>query len=136
MRGFAKWLIVISLVGAWFVVGALWLSYRACACTPKWKAYVAATRSDLRFLVTAQESVLAANGRYSIAFDSASFRASTGVTVEILEATDSGWLARGTHRMNDGQCVIWVGRVASRPVVRDTVPAEGEPRCDMRRKRD
>ena len=136
MRGFTKWLVVISLVGAWFVVGALWLSYRACACTSKVKAYEVATKSDLRSLVTAQESVLAANGRYSIAFDSASFRASTGVTVEILEATDSGWLARGTHHMNTGHCVIWVGRVASRPVVRDTTPAEGEPHCDMRRNLD
>ena len=128
-----KWLIVAGVVA----VPVLFVATRGCSCSDTSdKARVAAAKVDLRNLVSQQESSRAHGGGYRISFDTAFMGISPGVTLEILEASDSGWQGRARHEEMDGSCVVWVGRVASRPVVRDTAPAEGEPRCDMRRNRD
>jgi hypothetical protein len=90
-------------------------------------AYGAAMRSDLRNLVTAQESFFADNVRYSGSLDSLQYRASTGVTVRFVTVRSAAWSAIATHANVPGaQCGIFVGDVAPPfPEVRN----EGEPAC-------
>ena len=123
-----KWLIVAGVVA----VPVLFVATSGCSCSDTThKAYVAGAKTALRSLVAQQESSRAHGGGYRTSFDTAPMGISRGVTLEILEASDSGWQARARHAEMDGSCAVWVGRVASRPMVRDSAPAEGEPRCAM-----
>ena len=126
-----KWLIVAGVAA----VPVLFVATSGCSCSDTThKAHVAGAKADLRNLVSQQESSRAHGGGYRTSFDTASMGISRGVTLEILEASDSGWQATARHAEMDGSCAVWVGRVANRPIVRDTTPAEGEPRCDMKPK--
>jgi prepilin-type N-terminal cleavage/methylation domain-containing protein len=90
----------------------------------KEKAYVAAMKSDLRNLVTAEESYFADNVTYSTALGTA-YSTSAGVTVVIGAATGTGWSATSTHNATTKTCGIYVGS-ATAPV---TGANEGEPKC-------
>src|ERR687885_575792 len=63
----------------------------------KGRANVAAMRSDLRNLATAEESYFYSNDRYSSSLSALNFSSSPGVTVTVLEATAAGWSATATH---------------------------------------
>lgn len=94
------------------------------------KAYVATLKSDLRNLVTAQESYHAGNGTYyggPVPAAGAGFTASSGVTVTLSSVTDAGWSATATHAAApDWMCAVFVGATA--PVAPAT--AEGLIACD------
>ena len=78
----------------------------------KEKAYVAAMKSDLRNLVTAQEAYFSDHTNlYAPAFSniSANYRPSTGVTVAIGSGTGTGWAASATHTGTSITCSISVG---------------------------
>lgn len=119
------------------VAAAVFLLTRPiCACNTREKAYGAAMKSDLRNLVTAQEIRLLDSLPYSADLDSLRFVASTGVTMRVIEATDSGWAAQSTHRGARGLCAVWVGRVRDLPLAKARTPAaEGEPYCTEIRRR-
>ncbi len=118
---------VAILITSLFVLGIF--AQPGCACSPKWKAYTAAVKSDLRFLVTAQEAVFADDSSYSSVLP-AGFAASTGVRVRVVEAGRDGWRAVASHERNQGECRIYVGRVAWRPKAVDgTTGEEGVPVC-------
>jgi hypothetical protein len=73
-------------------------------------AYRAAMKSDLRNLVTHQEAVLADSGRYTTAPDTMFYRASSGVTVTVAEASADGFRAMAVHERLPGcVCEIAVG---------------------------
>lgn len=104
---------------------------RGCSCSTKAKAYQASMKSDLRNMTTAQEEAFRRDAVYSIHVDSALFQSSSGVTIRILEATRTGWVAETEHSQVFGRCVIYVGRPFRIPTVTTgTVVPEGEPRCD------
>ena len=90
----------------------------------KEKAYVAAMKSDLRNLVTAQEAYFSDYGNvYSGATANfgTNYKTSTGVTVATLNATGgTGWAATATHNGTPKTCTIAVGSGST---------AEGEPIC-------
>jgi len=88
----------------------------------KEKAYVAAMKSDLRNLVTAQESYFADNVTYTTDLGTA-FSASAGVTVTIGTATGTGWAASAAHNGTTKTCEIAVGGGVA------TGQNEGEPKC-------
>jgi len=88
----------------------------------KEKAYIAAMKSDLRNLVTAQESYFADNVTYSTDLGTA-FSSSAGVTVAIGTATGTGWAASATHNGTTKTCSIAVGGAVT------TGQNEGEPKC-------
>jgi hypothetical protein len=91
------------------------------------RAYQAAMRSDLRNLVTAQEVHYADHATYTTSFAALNYTASTGVTVQILEATATGWSGTATHERAPGaRCGIYVG-TARRPFAE--VEEEGVPAC-------
>ncbi len=91
------------------------------------RAYWAAVRSDLRNLVTAQESYFADSVTYTTSLAALRFQASRGVTVRILSASARGWAAVATHESAPGmRCGIFVGN-ATPPL--PEVQNEGEPAC-------
>lgn len=121
---------VISVVA----MGALmfFLVRKSCSCTTKAKAYRAAMKSDLRNLVSAEESYRDSLRTYAAELDSAFYMTSVGVRVRVVEASDSGFSAQAVHRNLPGmRCSIFVGRATS------PVPGarEGEPQCQEREAR-
>ena len=91
----------------------------------KEKAYVAAMKSDLRNLVTAQESYFADQVSYSTSTTAINFSSSSGVTVTVGTATGTGWNATAKHNATTKTCGIYVGS-ATAPVAGAN---EGEPKC-------
>ena len=91
----------------------------------KEKAYIAAMKSDLRNLVTAEESYFADQVSYTNSNAAINFTPSTGVTVTIGSYNGTGWNATAKHNATTKTCGIYVGS-ASAPV---TGQNEGEPKC-------
>ena len=90
------------------------------------KAYVAAMKSDLRNLVTAEESYFADNVTYSTTLATSVFSATAGVTVTIGAASGTGWNATAKHQALAGTtCAIFGG---AGPAVSPAVN-EGEVKC-------
>jgi Tfp pilus assembly major pilin PilA len=90
----------------------------------KEKAYVAAMKSDLRNLVTAEERFFADSVTYTPSLSAAQFVPSTGVTVRIVDASRTGWRAIATSSGTTRTCSIFVGGSGQAAGER-----EGEPRC-------
>ncbi len=79
----------------------------------KGKANSAAVKSDLRNLMTAEESYLYDNRVYSSNVDSLKINLSPGVQLTIPEATASGWSATATHpAAYPHKCSVYVGSAA------------------------
>ena len=99
----------------------------------KEKAYIAAMKSDLRNLVTAEESYFADNNLYgSFAACTAAncaplqYQPSAGVTVTAAANAGLGWFASASHTGTTQVCGIATGTEAN-PV--DATAGEGEPAC-------
>jgi type IV pilus assembly protein PilA len=91
----------------------------------KGRATVAAMRSDLRNLATAEESYFYSNEKYSSSLSDLNFSTSPGVTITIREATVAGWSATATHPSTTESCAIFFGSAA--PVAPASV--ESQVRC-------
>lgn len=76
----------------------------------KQKAYVAQMKSDLKNLATAQEAYFYDSTAYTTSLLAlGNFRPSSGVTVNVLEATAMGWSAEATHAQTPRRCYLWNG---------------------------
>ena len=113
--------IVVGGVGVYLAVPAM-----MCGCSRKDKNAVAAMKSDLRNLVTAQEYYRDSARTYSADQRALNYSTSTGVTLEITLG-DSGWSALASHNALRGRCAVFVGTVP-RPL--EQTVTEGEPRCE------
>ena len=91
----------------------------------KEKAYIAAMKSDLRNLVTAQESYFADQVTYTSSQTGLNYNASNGVTITIAGVAGTGWNATAAHNGTLKTCGIYLG-TASAPVAGAN---EGEPKC-------
>jgi len=91
----------------------------------KEKAYIAAMKSDLRNLVTAQESYFADYVTYTSSQANLNYTPSTGVTVTVASPSGTGWSATSSHNGTTKTCGIYVGS-STAPV---TGANEGEPKC-------
>ena len=91
----------------------------------KEKAFLATMKSDLRNLVTAQESYLGDNNTYAGTTANLNYQTSAGVTVIIGAATASGWNATASYNGSPRTCGIFYGSAAS-PV---SGAVEGSPTC-------
>ena len=91
----------------------------------KEKAYIAAMKSDLRNLVTAQESYFADNVTYASTTSNLSYNSSTGVSVSVTNSSGTGWAATASHNGTAKTCGIYVG--GGTPIAG---ASEGEPKCN------
>lgn len=111
-------LIVVVIIG---ILAALAVPKFA---NTKEKAYIAAMKSDLRNLVSTEESYLADNQTYAGSTTQLNFGQSAGVTVTITTGTTSGWGATAWHNGTSVTCAIFYGSVAPvAPATRDGQPA-------------
>jgi hypothetical protein len=89
-------------------------------------SFRAVMKSDLRNLVTAEESYFADHVTYTTSFRAMSYSPSTGVAITIGAVNDSGWSATAKHDRVPALCTIWVGLMP--PAMAGTY--EGQPTCD------
>ena len=76
----------------------------------KSKGYSAAARSDLRNLVTAEESYFSVHGVYSADLNLLGARSSNGVVIAFGTTDGSGWSAKAVHpAANPLVCAIYFG---------------------------
>jgi prepilin-type N-terminal cleavage/methylation domain-containing protein len=121
-RGFTliELLIVVVIIGLLAVIAIPKLS------NTKQKAYVAQMKSDLKNLATAEEGYFYDSAFYTTSLPALNnFRSSTGVTLNVLEATPGGWSAEAIHAQTTRRCVLYQGSAS--PVAPAT--AEGRITC-------
>jgi hypothetical protein len=110
------------------VIGITFVGARAQAQDP-----LAAVKSDLRRLVSAEEVYHAKNKSYASDVSALpGFKPSAGVTVSIATATATGWAASGTSGTASGKsCVLFVGTVtAPKTQAQGLTGPEAVPVCD------
>ena len=92
----------------------------------KEKAYMAAMKSDLRNLITAEEAYFADNTTYSTVQADINYNSSAGVTVVIAVTAGPpvGFSATSAHTGTTETCAIYIQTAAVAPATN-----EGEPRC-------
>ena len=91
----------------------------------KEKAYLAAMKSDLRNLVTAQESYFADQNVYGALADlSTYYNSSAGVTVVATPTAGISHKATATHSGTVQTCAIYINEAFSAPAT-----SEGAPGC-------
>ena len=92
----------------------------------KSKAYITAMKSDLRNLVSAQESFFSDSAKYSTSLTQLGFKQSSGVNAPTLATFAGAWTATNSHTQLTGT-VCGIGVNTTNPTV--ATAGEGEPAC-------
>jgi hypothetical protein len=87
-------------------------------------AYVAAMKSDLRNLVTAEEAYFGDSVKYTDRYPALHHTLSTGNSLVTLKLTRDGWWAQLRNVNTVTTCVVFIGSTPTAPASR-----EGEPQC-------
>jgi prepilin-type N-terminal cleavage/methylation domain-containing protein len=113
-------MIVVVIVGILAAIGVVGFG------NAKERGYVAAMKSDLRNLATAQDGYLIDYGGYTTAFTTGDFMPSAGVSGPTIATAAAGWAATVGHTQTDQMCyVFWgTGYSANGPAA-----AEGQVAC-------
>ena len=92
----------------------------------KSKAYVTAMKSDLRNLVSAQESFFSDSAKYTTDLTLLGFMQSSGVNAPSITTYPGAWMATNSHTQLTGT-VCGIGVNTTNPTV--STAGEGEPAC-------
>ena len=92
----------------------------------KSKAYITAMKSDLRNLVSAEESFFADSSYYTTSLTNIGFKQSTGTNAPTIKTYAGAWLATNSHTQLTGT-VCGIGVNTTNPTI--TTAGEGEPAC-------
>ena len=92
----------------------------------KSKAYVTAMKSDLRNLVSAEESFFSDSAKYTTNLTSLNFKASTGVNSPSITTYPGSWSATNSHTQLSG-ITCGIAANTTNPLV--AAAGEGEPAC-------
>jgi prepilin-type N-terminal cleavage/methylation domain-containing protein len=77
------------------------------------KAHRAEIQSDLRNLISAEEAYFDSYYSYTDDLALLDFNLSGNVSIEFVEATPSGWSARGSHANTDAECGVYIGNASA-----------------------
>lgn len=88
----------------------------------KERAFMAAMKSDLRNLATAQESYNYENMAYTTTFPASDFANSSGVSTPVITVMAAGWQGYVTHTGTSKSCAIFLGTVSLAPATTEGVP--------------
>jgi len=88
----------------------------------KMRAQVAAMKSDLRNLVTLQETYFAQNLQYATDLGSA-YTVSAGNPMPTITLTGDGWTATLTNVTAGQTCAVFMGSTPARPAIKEGAPA-------------
>jgi len=92
----------------------------------KSKAYITALKSDLRNLVSAEESFFADSSYYTTNLTNIGFKQSTGTRAPTIVTYAGAWLATNSHTQLTGK-VCGIGINTTNPTI--STAGEGEPAC-------
>jgi type IV pilus assembly protein PilA len=117
-------LIVVVIIG---ILAAIAIPKFA---STKEKAYVTAMKSDLRNMLTAEESCFSDYGTYAVqTADLKGFSQTTSVYAKVEAADGGGWWASATHSSLTGTQLITCKIAVGSQLGASTLKAEGEPKC-------
>ena len=88
----------------------------------KERAFMAAMKSDLRNLATAQEGYSFENMAYTNTFPASEFAPSAGVSVPVINVVTAGWGAYVTHSQTSKSCAMFIGTASLAPATSEGVP--------------
>jgi len=99
------------------------------------RAAIAAARSDLRNLITAQEAYFSDHARYASSLEQigTGYSASQGNSIRLANVAPIFWSAVLTSARLVGSCTVWVGPDSTKAAATERdkrVGAEGVPVCD------
>ena len=104
---------LIELLIVVVIIGILAMIAIPSFKSTKGKAYAATLRTDLRNLATAEEAYFYERGTYGASTANLGFAGSSGVNINLTEATLSGWSATATHPLSDPlTCAVFYGSAA------------------------
>ena len=112
--------------------GTLEFRYPLLEYTKEW-AYETAMKSDLRNLISSEESFFSDSAKYTTSLIALNFKPSTGVNAPKIEVVRGGFSAVVTHRSVPGaRCAVAV--FATNPV--QSAVSDGVPVCEMPQPKD
>ncbi len=88
-------------------------------------SYIAAMKSDLRNLVTAEESFFAGSVKYTnrIGVRGLTYAVTSGNTLSRIALTTGGWQASISNKNTRTRCMIFIGSIKNPPAITEGVPA-------------
>ncbi len=109
---------LIELIVVMLVIGVLVAVAIPRFTKPRERAYFSAMKADLKNLVSAQEIYYSAASGYSYApalADLDGFSPSSGVTIDLVDATRTGWSATTRHAglQTTQTCAVFYGEAAA-----------------------